>query len=385
MKSPATIPALLASLVMAASSHAQWVTLVEHHFGGSSATNLHGAAANTFDSTKITGVTGNWVAATEFKADGSVTVGSGNLTSRSAYLDLGGYINAAKGTSAGLFRLTATYDVTIRWLSIGFSSLSAPATNNPFSHATVGGLGTMYAFTTTSGGALTLYTADVLGAGNGQRGDTGAYTNPLMLTIELDYRTWNGTTDFGKVTYFAGATQVHSFSFTSATGTMARSILISTNHTSASGDYDNIILQQVAAGTGTFADWIADFPGVGDQDGLDDDPDGDGIPNGVENYFGTDPGEFSPGLVADAVDTGTNTFTFTHPLNETPASDLTATYHWSTDLQTFHADGHPNGAGTTTVTFSQGAPSGGMVTVTATVTGSVIPDKLFVNVGVTQN
>ena len=125
-----------------------------------------------------------------------------------------------------------------------FSSLSAPATTGAFNDVPVGGLGTMYAFTTTSGGALTLYTSDVLGAGNGQRGATGAYTNPLNFTIELDYRTWNGTSDFGKVTYFAGGTEVRTFAFTSSTGTMARSILLSTNHSSASGDYANITLQR---------------------------------------------------------------------------------------------------------------------------------------------
>ena len=85
------------------------------------------------------------------------------------------------------------------------------------------------------------------------------------------------------------------------------------------------------------------------------------------------------------MDTGANTFTFTHPLNATPADDLTATYRWSTDLQTFYNDGDPNGAGTTTVTFVQGTPSGGMVTVTATITGTEIPDKLFVTVAVAQN
>lgn len=84
------------------------------------------------------------------------------------------------------------------------------------------------------------------------------------------------------------------------------------------------------------------------------------------------------------VDTA-NTFTFTHPLNATPADDLTAVYRWSTDLQEFHDGGDPNGAGTTTVTFLQGPPSGGMVTVTATISGSVIPDKLFVDVAVRQN
>ena len=120
-------------------------------------------------------------------------------------------------------------------------------------------------------------------------------------------------------------------------------------------------------------------------DGPNDDADGDGIDNGVENYFGTDPSAFSRGLVAGAMDTGANTFTFTHPLNATPATDITATYRWSTDLQTFHDDGVPNGAGTTTVDFVQGTPSGGMVTVTATITGTVVPERLFVVLEVTQS
>jgi hypothetical protein len=47
----------------------------------------------------------------------------------------------------------------------------------------------------------------------------------------------------------------------------------------------------------------------------------------------------------------------------------------------FHDDGLTNGAGTTTLSFSRGAASGGLVSVT----GSVIPDRIFVRVEVTQN
>lgn len=64
------------------------------------------------------------------------------------------------------------------------------------------------------------------------------------------------------------------------------------------------------------------------------------------------------------------------------ASDLTATYRWSKDLATFTPSGAAfQGA---TVTFTPGTPSGGFVTVTATVSGTQV-DKLFVDVEVTQN
>ncbi|WP_338685754.1 hypothetical protein [Haloferula helveola] len=131
----------------------------------------------------------------------------------------------------------------------------------------------------------------------------------------------------------------------------------------------------VASAGDTFADWIADYPGVGGQTGIDDDPDGDGQGNGVENFFGTDPGEFSGGMVAGAV--SGNTFTFTHP-EGTLASDLEAVYKWSTDLQDFYGDGVTQGG--VTVDFSSSS-AGGVTTVIATITGSVT--RIFVRTEVT--
>ena len=128
----------------------------------------------------------------------------------------------------------------------------------------------------------------------------------------------------------------------------------------------------------TFSSWIAGYE-VGTQTGLGDDPDRDGIDNGVENFFGTAPSVFSQGMVAGVV-TGSQ-FTFTHPQG-TLAGDLTAAYLWSTDLLTFH--GHGAVVGGTTITFAAASdtPAPGISTVTATVTGNPVP-KFFVKIAVT--
>jgi fibronectin-binding autotransporter adhesin len=142
-------------------------------------------------------------------------------------------------------------------------------------------------------------------------------------------------------------------------------------------------LRLVQTGGGnTFATWIATYPGVGAFIGVGDDPDADGIVNGVENFFGTNPSASSAGLVAGVV--SGNTFTFTHPQNATPASDLTAAYQWSKDLATFNASGFTDGDGTTvTISPQLDTPAPGTTTVTATVTGTAT-GKLFVNIKVTQ-
>lgn len=148
--------------------------------------------------------------------------------------------------------------------------------------------------------------------------------------------------------------------------------------------FDNIGI--VTPPAGDYVTWIAQYPEVGGMTGFNDDADRDGNRNGVENFLGTDPSVFTKGITLNAV--SGNTVVFTHPQNASPASDLSApAYLWSTDLETFHADGASNSGGTTTVTFSAvtNTPSTGITTVTATITGTVVPKTLFVNLAVTLN
>jgi methionine-rich copper-binding protein CopC len=133
----------------------------------------------------------------------------------------------------------------------------------------------------------------------------------------------------------------------------------------------------------TFATWISN-PAFGlapaDRD-LSDDPDGDGIENGVESFFGTNPGTFTRGLEAGTKNG--NSFTFTHPQG-TPASDLSTSYRWSTDLATFNLGGATNGGTTVNFTTQSNTPSPGFTRVTATITGTAA-SKLFLRVNVAQN
>jgi autotransporter-associated beta strand protein len=138
---------------------------------------------------------------------------------------------------------------------------------------------------------------------------------------------------------------------------------------------------QAAASANTYATWIATFPTVPPGSaGFDQDADGDGIDNGAENFFGTNPGIGTSGLVSGR--SSGNTFTFTHPQSATPATGVTAAYRWSKNLATFRTHGQTDGDGTT-VNFNT-ITNAGITTVTATVTGTSTA-KLFVDVKVTQN
>ena len=136
-----------------------------------------------------------------------------------------------------------------------------------------------------------------------------------------------------------------------------------------------------AVGGGSdYASWIGGSSGVGTLTGFNDDADGDGIKNGVENFFGTQPGVSNAGITQ--VSSSGNSVTFQHPQG-TPASDVAAVYQWSTDLVTFHDAGVSAGGTTVNFNVNLNTPVSGTTTVTANITGT-IPTRLFTVVKATR-
>jgi len=264
------------------------------------------------------------------------------------------------------FDCTPTNITDINWLVFSAGFVTFPEPSFRVNHA-----GTDYGFGFRNNG-------DTFRFNNGtQTFGTNSFT-PLMasqhITIDLAFTSFADGSNV-TVTSRGGATQVDSQTFQWGANEGVGNFELESFSTGTL--IDNLSISTISQ---TFASWIATFPNVGGQTAVGDDPDGDGIDNGAENFFGTNPGTFSQGLVPGTV--SGSTFTCTHPLNPTPASDLTAAYQWSKDLSTFTPNGGTSGG--STVTFVQGAPAGGMVTVTATVTGTPLT-KLFASVKVMQN
>ena len=165
--------------------------LIEENFEGDETSGLDETSAAIFDpAITSAGGAATWVADAGFKADGSVSV-----SRRSAHLNLGSYINDAKGSPSGLFELTATLTPTTgSWLSSGFSIHNSPGTGNDFTGTSQNGIATMIYRDTGvidfwAGPRNTNKVSDGNDAGAGNR----------TLTITLDLRNYDGATSFGTV------------------------------------------------------------------------------------------------------------------------------------------------------------------------------------------
>ena len=133
----------------------------------------------------------------------------------------------------------------------------------------------------------------------------------------------------------------------------------------------------------TYADWIAnpDFDLEPEDQDFRYDSDGDGIPNGVEGWFGTSPAAPNAGLTQISK-TG-SVFRFQHPVADPALSDVTGSYEWSLDLSTWHPDTTAT-VGDTTVTPSVTTASGTTTVLVDTTSSITPPATLFLRAVATQ-
>ncbi len=131
--------------------------------------------------------------------------------------------------------------------------------------------------------------------------------------------------------------------------------------------------------------WIDGFPGVGSETAFGDDPDKDGIVNGLENVFGTDPSDpLDAVAVSNTLALANGDITFEHQLAADVASDITVAYEWSTDLSAWNDSG--DSVGGTTVTFTTeviATASNGTQTIRVTADVDGAPGEVFVRAAAT--
>jgi hypothetical protein len=345
--------AFSAGLTVVAQPDPGWKLLVEERFAGSTGS-LQGSPADHFAAVlAAAGGSALWNASSAFLQNGTVVAGG---ASGSASLALGSYLNQAKGTPSGRFALTLTIgECTGTWLSVGFAQEANPGTARDFTGTGNGSATTGMA--TVIRRSISAIPANELdgfgGPGNGQvRDGPDSLPGKRTITVTLDLTPnggYNGSGNHGTV-HFADSAHNGGQPFASHTYSADvnwRAVLISENGSSG-GTIESMTLRQLVP-VGGFAGWISGF-GVGPLNGLADDPDGDGMGNGVENLLGSRPDV--PGTGISVVSLEGRSVRIRHTLNPAPAADLRGLYQWSSDLQTWRESGESDGS--TTVVF--GAP-----------------------------
>ena len=186
-----------------------------------------------------------WVAAAGFADDGSIDVNR-----NAAYLDVGSYLDDAKGTAAGKFELTATISETGgEWVSLGFSTLSSPSTGFGMANEAVSGFATIIY---RGSGELDMFVGP--GAAGNKDGPDGL-SGTRTFSVTLDFTPaggYDGVAHFGTVTWTVSDLGVGSNLGTAfpLPNESVRSILIS-GAAASTGMISSLALRQLSAGPDT--------------------------------------------------------------------------------------------------------------------------------------
>jgi hypothetical protein len=166
--------------------------ILSDSFSGAALVDLNNTQASVSQGFLAAGGNATWVANAAFGADGSINFTTGSGLAR---LALGDYVWNALGTQSGLFTLTSTVAITSgTWISVGFFHTEA-VTSTYFSNGSPGpGMSTALLRSTN---VINYYG----GKGVNSASTPGSAASPVTFTIALDLRGWNGTTNFGTVTF----------------------------------------------------------------------------------------------------------------------------------------------------------------------------------------
>jgi hypothetical protein len=190
-----TLKFLLCSALLTGLS-TQAAVIVSESFGGSNANSLDGTSADTFDAAILTaGGVNQWQTISDvnyIRAGGDFSVPAGN--SGSSLLDLGSYINDARGTASGKFILQASFTQTATAAS-GVGLSFNPTTNTSQRFWESSSAVAIYRGATNTG-----YDFGTINAGN--TFDGGNFTGLTTLKIELDMTSWDGSTNYGLVNFY---------------------------------------------------------------------------------------------------------------------------------------------------------------------------------------
>jgi hypothetical protein len=184
--------------------------IVEELFDGPSASWLNGKSVSTFIITTGGDVDGLWDAKNNLGAwhqDGAV--GDSVRVNSGAHIELGSYIDDARGTALGVFELSLEISEltdpdsgSSGFVSFGFAK-AGPADNRPFFNvAEVAGRVTLTRRIEAEANTVIVY--EGIGTGGTSASTTAALTDPQLFTIRLDLTAWDGATDFGTAAFYIG-------------------------------------------------------------------------------------------------------------------------------------------------------------------------------------